>query len=569
MVSGMESSLVLPVPIADDPASGESRGGTASSRVSERFPTAEIVVAAVAFVAFCVVVLTKATTLLEPDDSAYLASIVALTHGHLALTSAQYHQVAAELQAHYGTNVLQWDHLSSGQWISEKNPGYPFYALPFQWLGILRAAPLFAGAVASISLFIGGRRWLGRWGGTWAVILFLCSGAAMAFAWRPTMPSFSDAAFVAAGAGALLWTMLATDASARRRTLAGLAGFVFLEIAVAMRYTDIALLAVAVLAVAVMARRCRLPLRSLSWWAGSLVVVGVAVGLFNAHFYGGVTKTGYGAGVITFSSSAIIPNLRIMPKLVVQAIPGLVLGGAALVWIAVRAVRSRSDAIEPETSRQWRIDAVVGAWLGLGWLAIWGLYSAYTWTAQMGGGHGPGGPGGLHLPAGVHLPAGLHLPTGLHLPGGGMPDGGQGIHLIRFYLPALGLIALLGAWLLVQIPKWLPPIVLGVLCVLGVLSFYNLTAGHGLGQGGFGNGPLPAGAAGQVPFGGSQSGGMPAGGMPPDGNGGPGGFPSRSGGAPPAGFGPPPIGARPPGVRSQGAPPFSGPPPGQGVRQGK
>ena len=36
----------------------------------------------------------------------------------------------------------------------------------------------------------------------------------MAFAWRAWMPTFSGAALVAAGAGALLWTLLAGAASA-------------------------------------------------------------------------------------------------------------------------------------------------------------------------------------------------------------------------------------------------------------------------------------------------------------------------------------------------------------------
>ena len=62
------------------------------------------------------------------------------------------------------------------------------------------------------------------------------------------MPSFTDASFVAAGAGALLWALLATERSASRRTFVGTLGFVGLEIATAMRYTDLLLLAVASLA---------------------------------------------------------------------------------------------------------------------------------------------------------------------------------------------------------------------------------------------------------------------------------------------------------------------------------
>jgi uncharacterized membrane protein YccC len=97
----------------------------------------------------------------------------------------------------------------------------------------------------------------------------------MAFAWRPTMPSFTDAAFVAAGVGALLWTLLATDASPRRRTVAGLAGFVFFEVAVAIRYTNIALLIVAVIAVVVLA----VATLSYAVWAASF---SVAIGLVSS-----------------------------------------------------------------------------------------------------------------------------------------------------------------------------------------------------------------------------------------------------------------------------------------------
>ena len=183
-----------------------------------------MVVAVGVFALLCVAVLTKATKLLEPDDSAYLASIVRSLTATSPCRPLRYEALSAQLRAHGGTGIMQWIHLSSGRWMSEKNPGYPFFAAPFQMLGILRAAPLFAGARGVHEPLVAGRRWLGSWGGTWAVILFVSSGAAMAFAWRPTMPSFTDAALVAAGTGALLWTFLAEDASARRRTVAGLMG---------------------------------------------------------------------------------------------------------------------------------------------------------------------------------------------------------------------------------------------------------------------------------------------------------------------------------------------------------
>jgi len=109
-----------------------------------------VLVAVLAFAAMCVAVLVRSAQLLEPDDFAYRASIIALTHGHLlSLTNAEYQALLKELSNAGGQGISQWVHTASGTWISEKNPGYPFLAAPFQMLGLLRAAPLFYGALAA------------------------------------------------------------------------------------------------------------------------------------------------------------------------------------------------------------------------------------------------------------------------------------------------------------------------------------------------------------------------------------------------------------------------------------
>jgi hypothetical protein len=79
--------------------------------------------------------------MLEPDDYAYRASIVALSHGQILLTNVQYLSLKASLGAS-GQSILHWHHMSSGYWISEKNPGYPFFAILFYALGRLRISPL-------------------------------------------------------------------------------------------------------------------------------------------------------------------------------------------------------------------------------------------------------------------------------------------------------------------------------------------------------------------------------------------------------------------------------------------
>jgi hypothetical protein len=497
-----------------------------SSRRSIRI---EIGVAVAAFLAFAIAVLTKSTALLEPDDYAYRASITALTHGWVLLTSAQYHAVLAQLSHTASPGIAQWDHLKNGSWISEKNPGYPFFAVPFAWAHCLRLAPLFYGAVGATGLFVGGRRWLGRFGGTWAVLAYLSSGAAMAFAWRATMPTFTDASLIAAGLGFGMWAMLAVD-TGRRRTVVGLLAMGCFEAAVTIRYTDIAVLIVAVIAVVAFARPAKLARRDLVVWAASLAVSLGAVMAFNATIYGGVTKTGYSAGEITFSLSAIRPNLSIMPWLLLKAMPFAVLAAVAIGWGIARFVAKRTST-EGATVRR---DLAVLGTLGAAWASVWGLYLAYTWTAQMSGGT-PGDHPQEHGPFGNSAPARA-------LAHGAMA--GKDIHLIRFYLPALGALALLAAYTLVRIKLIPAVVVLVALVALGLGSYSSLTSGSGPGAG-FPGGGAHTGLPGGGTSGGGTSGGFPSGGVP---NGGPrpggtgDGFPP-SGGAQPsggAGYGPPP-----------------------------
>jgi hypothetical protein len=222
-----------------------------------------------AFAVLCVLVLQVAPQLVEPDDYAYQASVVAMTQGHfLTLSGAQAYALAGQLGDPPGPGIIpQWVQLADGRWISEKDPGYPFPAAPFQALGLIRWAPLFYGALACLGLFIGGRRWLGRFGGTAAVGLYCSSGAALLFAWRDCMPTFTDASLIAAGSGILLWAVLATEARARTLTWAGLAGFAALEAATFVRYTDIVVPGCAAVAV-IMAWRLGPPGCPRRRWAG-------------------------------------------------------------------------------------------------------------------------------------------------------------------------------------------------------------------------------------------------------------------------------------------------------------
>jgi len=295
-------------------------------------------------------------------------------------------------------------------------------------------------------LFFGARRWLGRYAGTVAVGLFCSSGAALLFAWRDYMPTFTDASLIAAGTGTLLWALLADEAAARRRTWIGLLGFLAIEAAVFVRYTNIVVLGCAVVTVlAVRWRRpASVPPGALRWWLGSAVLFGAGVAVFNDLVYGGPAKSGYQPGEITFSFGAVGPNLRYMPAHLIRAMPMLVLGLVALVWIAGRWISQRRAGGDRASAASR--DLTVGLALAACWFGMWGLYAAYTWTANSG------------------------LST---------------LQAVRFYLPAIGAISLLGAWLVTRLPA--RAALAAVSCAalvaamfgLGVWSFNDMRAPFG------------------------------------------------------------------------------------------
>jgi hypothetical protein len=163
------------------------------------------------------------------------------------------------------------------------------------------------------------------------------------------------------------------------------------------------------------------------------------VAIFDDQIYGGPLTTGYQPGEVTFSLGAVGRNLRIMPGHLIHAMPMFALGLVALAWIIARrlALRRAGDRNRDLAGR----DLGVGLALATSWFAIWGLYLAYTWTAD---------------------------PTA------------NTLQVVRFYVPAIGPISLLGAWLVTRIPgrAWVIGLtstaVVTVLFGLGAWSFHDM-----------------------------------------------------------------------------------------------
>jgi hypothetical protein len=134
-----------------------------------------------------------------------------------------------------------------------------------------------------------------------------------------------------------------------------------------------------------------------------------------------------------------------MPAHLIQAMPMLVLGLAALAGITVIWLRGRRAGGQQAAAA--RRDLAVALALAGCWAGIWVLYSSYTWTAAAG------------------------LST---------------LQAARFYVPALGAISLLGAWLLVRVPRRQPLVAITTLAVVAALFGLGSWAFHDMYQHPFG-----------------------------------------------------------------------------------
>jgi len=443
--------------------------------VRGRRGTWPLALAVASIVLACAIALGPQYKLRQPDPYAYRASVAALLDGRVALDAAQYRQLSAELSKiddgwHSGIGIVQWARTPAGDWVSEKNPGYPFLVAPFAAAGLTRLAPILYFLIGCAGLWLAGRRWLGAWGGAFAVALFCSSGTLVTMLHEAYMPTATEACLLAGGAGLILWALL-DERGGRSAVLAGTLGFLLAGVAVTVRYTAVVVLGVLFVTAALWVARRASPLRArgLALWAGAGALGPTLALVYDWLVFGAPLRTGYSRGV-TFSAGAMLGNLRTMPPPLLIGMPVAVLAAAGVAWVLIAARRAGS----PARRRDLPVIGYLVAW----WLAVWLTYLAYDWTT-------------------VVRPS-MSFPL-----------------TSRFYLPALGALALLGALPLARAPRRVGVPLVAVLLFVGAAASIYSVSGDWL----YGHGSSPV---------------IPQRGMPLPGA--PGGFP---GGAPPPGDAPP------------------------------
>ncbi len=421
-----------------------------------------VLIAIVSFVVLCNVALSQSPKMIEPDPYAYRASISALADGNVNLTTQQYMELSIKLsKTALGGGIMQWHQLGDGQWISEKNPGYPYLAVIFQKFGGLRITPLIFGTLGCLGLWFGALRWIGRWGAAFSVSLYCSASASMVFAWRESMPTFTDTSLLACGTGLLMWSVLSVEKTLRLRMGIGALAFFSFGLATFVRYSNVTVLAIALAfaAISCISTRWGLPKRVFLVW---VFVVLACVGMllwFNDTFYGSVFSTGYqnryAGGEFTFSS--IPTNVRAMPIRVIEAMPVFLVAIASvayLIWDEWKERGTRTALNEDvgltgsaagidNSGDESRANRVIDRWMFVflvaSWVSTWGLYLMFAANAK--------------------------LSLGASLFGVG------NYTFSRMFVPALAPIVLLAAWLLIRIPLGIAFLTLLVLLFFGIGDF--------------------------------------------------------------------------------------------------
>jgi hypothetical protein len=396
---------------------------------TRREPGNEFLSVIAVWVSFSAIVLAKVPILFEADDYAYRASIVALKNGLITLSASQYAQLNGALRGSGQFGIYQWVHLADGSWISEKNPGFPFLAEPFYLLGNLRMIPVFYSLLAVTGLYLGARKWFGAGAGLVASISFLFSGASLAYANRLTMPTFTEACLVAAALGLLLWSCKSGDSHRARVVLSSLA-FVFLGAAVFSRYTNAVIYVGVLFPFLVFYKRLHFLWGAVLCWMGVTASFATLILCFNNHFYGGWLKSGYSGQHFASSLSNFPKNISQITPFLLESMPVVLLA----LWGAYHLLK-KEPSVTGGVARQRR---VLGMVLVLSVVLPWGLYFGYDRTA-------------------------FNLSSQ------------AAFHVVRFYVPALGALALLATSQLMKIGFRLRVVLLVILVACSLWSFATLT----------------------------------------------------------------------------------------------
>jgi len=372
------------------------------------------IIVGIGFIIAMAMVLATPTQMPDPDDWAYYYAARNFSHGHFTIDNqAQYLQAMETGQK--GNMLLQYLPIAYNKWALEKAPGYVFYLMPFEKLGIPRYGNVLLALGMVIVTFILLKRLRDEKAAMIGSLLMLFTPISLVMLNRAYMDTYASLAFLAMGGGLYIYYHLerANLGPLKGGTLLFLA-FFFTGWSVITRYTNLPIAVVLALHLAIT--------RFIAWRKGQgtgvkreilplLLGIGLpvlAILLYDYFVFGSPLTYGYSltpfpvkfafqylgkvdahgesipAQIIRYNLQGFSRNLLIGFPLLLIGVPGFV----AVLYQKFAAYFKRDKSSEKWNSLRaelpWDILLILIGWF----VFVFFLYLTYEWTAglQKGGG---------------------------------------------------------------------------------------------------------------------------------------------------------------------------------------
>jgi hypothetical protein len=362
-------------------------------------------ITAVGFIVAVVLVMVVPTQMSGASPWAYYYGVKNFSQGKLVITTQEYMQEAKEA-GEQGGILIQYVHLGHDRWACEKAPGYIFYLVPFELMGIPRWGNVLLALGMVIVIYILLKRWRDEQTACWGSLLILFAPISLIMWNRAYMDTYASLAFLAIGGGLYFYYLL--EQEKMRPWRGGLMlffAFFFIGWSVVTRQSNLLIAIVIALHFGITRiisffkhERNRLT------WEILAVFIGVAIPaagllLYNYSVFGSVFDYGYHYSVMPVKFAyqylgqvnaagqsipllIVVDNFKNVPQALLTGFPILIVGVIAFCVVLYFKSSPKKQATGKWSSLRnelpWDKLLVLIGWF----LGVFALYMMYEFTAE-------------------------------------------------------------------------------------------------------------------------------------------------------------------------------------------
>ncbi|OGN98908.1 MAG: hypothetical protein A2Y58_04580 [Chloroflexi bacterium RBG_13_51_52] len=364
------------------------------------------VITALGLVAAVILVLAITAQMSGASPWAYYYGVKNFSEGKLVIDDQLHNQQVREA-GRQGGILVQYVEVSNGRWAVEKAPGYIFYLVPFEWLGIPRWGNVLLAAGMVIVMYLLLKRLRDEETACIGSLLMLFTPIGLIMFNRAYMDTFASLAFLAMGGGLYFYYQLERN---KYRPLTGslmlFLAFLVIGWSVVTRQSNLLVAIILALHFAITrivafykGERVRLTWEIPSVAAGAGIAMAVLM-IYNNYVFGSPLDYGYNytrfpvnfayqyLGQVTADGQSlplkiIIENLKSVPIPLIEGFPLLVIGIPGIGAVLYFKLFHKKD----NPAGRWsslRNELPWGTLLVMiGWfLSVYLLYMTYEFTAE-------------------------------------------------------------------------------------------------------------------------------------------------------------------------------------------